>query len=522
MNTIKALIQQEHKDSDKYVLMSLIRFTDLKDVVLFTCKANPRNSSTDNYSSFVKENYEYYQRRVDTSRIIQIEQFIRNCILSEHYGYSITSLFPTSLILAVNEDDGNKIDCTGDACELELCNNIFIVDGQHRLMAMKSLYEKLDRQIVLSDEDEVVYHFLKAYKFNCVLLVNYDLWEQGQVFVNVNFKQKPVNKSLYYEVFGSQYNEDPKMWKQNHVYLAHSLTKVLNENVKSPYYERIRMIGTGKGYVSQAFFVEALIRQFSINGIWSIYKESNGRQGDVKHMAVELLSFFTAVKDAFADYWPSMEEEKGRIICKTTGTGAFVRLMTDVRAAASEDIIDSLYLNEISVSNKYYNFALSIFRRLSKSKAQQLFGPDAKFAGNSGKGAEVKMYKELRSELFSQNNKIFTSTINLPLTLDEVAAQLQEYLWLNVQDDLDCLGYRYDFDELSELEVENSCEFEHFYELKVNFVSGVTIYMSNEDNTGVRMSFPTSVSIKMERLFDKWVINEDSLRFKFDTQKYYM
>ena len=46
--------------------------------------------------------------------------------------------------------------------------------------------------------------------------------------------------------------------------------------------------------------------------------------------------------------------------------------------------------------------------------------------------------------------------------------------------------------------------------------------MSNEDNTGVRMSFPTSVFIKMERLFDKWVINEDSLRFKFDTQKYYL
>ena len=118
MNTIKALIQQEHKDSDKYVLMSLIRFTDLKDVVLFTCKANPINSSTDNYSSFVKENYEYYQRRVDNSRILQIEQFIRNCILSEYYSYSITSLFPTSLILAVNEDDGNKVACNGDACEL--------------------------------------------------------------------------------------------------------------------------------------------------------------------------------------------------------------------------------------------------------------------------------------------------------------------------------------------------------------------------------------------------------------------
>ena len=151
-----------------------------------------------------------------------IESFIRQCILSEKLGYSITALFPTSLILAVNEDDGNEVKRSEDLCQVELRDNIFIVDGQHRMMAMKSLYEKLRKQISLSEDDQIILNYLQSYKFNCVLLVNYDLWEQGQVFVNVNFKQKPVNKSLYYEVFGSQYNEDPKMWKQSHIFLAHS------------------------------------------------------------------------------------------------------------------------------------------------------------------------------------------------------------------------------------------------------------------------------------------------------------
>lgn len=519
---IKAAVQQEHKNSGKMVLQALIPFVELKDVVLFTCKANPTSSVFNNYDSVVEENYEYYQRRIDSKRIFQIEQFIRKCIISEQLEYSVTALFPTSLILAFNEDDGNKIILDDNSCDIELLENIFIVDGQHRMMAMKSLYEKLQRQLILSSEDQDIIDFLNNYKCNCVLLVNYDLWEQSQVFVNVNFKQKPVNKSLYYEVFGSHYNEDPQMWKQNHIFLAHSLTKVLNENKKSPYFRKIKMIGTGTGYVSQAFFVEALMRQFSLNGIWSIYKESRNTDGDVKYMAIELLSYFAAVKEAFADYWPNNVEDKGRIICKTTGTGAFVRLMSDIRNKASNDIVNSLYLNEVTISDKYYNFVLCIFRKLSKSKAEHLFGRNAQFVASSGKGSEVKLYKELRSELFSHNKKVASSIISLPFKLEDVTAQLQEYLWLNVQNELDSLGYRYDFDELSGLVVDEYNKLGNTYKLIVRFTSGVTIYMNNEDITGISMSFPTKANVIMEEKSNKWVLNEDSLSLEFDTQKFFM
>lgn len=520
MSKITTLIQQNHANAGKMVLQALIPFMELKDTVLFTCKANPRQSINEDYSVIAKENYDYYQRRIDEKRLYKIETFIRQCVLSEKNGYSITALFPSSLILAVNEDDGNTIENISESsCVLSLSRNIFIVDGQHRMMAMKSLYDKLTTVVSLSSDDQAILQFLKGYKFNCVVLVNYDLWEQGQVFVNVNFHQKPVNRSLYYEVFGSQYSEDPNQWKQNHIYLAHNLTKVLNENPKSPYLNQIKMIGTGKGYVSQAFLVEALMRNFSLKGIWSIYKTSKTQSDDVRYMAVELLSYYAAVYDVFENYWPKPGAVDGTIICKTTGTGALVRLMTDIHNDASASTLNSLYTKEICVSQEYFDHTIRLLERVPKESRETLFGEKSKYSGSSGKGTEVNLYKELRSLVFNDNLTMVDQDSSLPV--DEIAAQLQQYLWQHVESDLDCLGYRYEYEDLTDLIIDKySAIDENTMRFNVSFDSGITIYMDNEDETGYSMSFPSKASLTMLKDCGKWQLNEESVRASFDTSEY--
>lgn len=343
---IKAYIQQVHPNAGKMVLQALIPFRNLRESVLFTCKANPNSHYGDDKKVIAKANYEYYQRRIEPSRIASIEKYIRESIISEKLGYSVTALFPSSLILAFNEEDGNTISINEGSCDIALNSNVFIVDGQHRMMAMISLYDKLKRLLLKTPEEEQIIAFLDTYKFNCVLLVNYDLWEQGQVFVNVNFMQKSVNKSLYYEVFGSHYQEDPSKWQQNHIFLAHSLTKYLNVNKSSPFYGNIKMLGTGKGYVSQAFFVEALMRNFRLNGIWSIYRNPLSKDSNVTFMAVELLSYFIAVRCSFNKYWPDCNNHIGTIICKTTGVGAFIRLMKPIRELLPVTVIEGLKMKE--------------------------------------------------------------------------------------------------------------------------------------------------------------------------------
>ena len=61
--------------------------------------------------------------------------------------------------------------------------------------SLKEEYPKLTNELVLD--------YIKQFEFNCTILLGFDKWEQGKVFADVNFNQKPVNKSLYYDIFGS-------------------------------------------------------------------------------------------------------------------------------------------------------------------------------------------------------------------------------------------------------------------------------------------------------------------------------
>lgn len=70
---IKAYIQQVHPNAGKMVLQALIPFTNLRDSVLFTCKANPNSHYGDDKKVIAKANYDYYQRRIEPSRIASIE-----------------------------------------------------------------------------------------------------------------------------------------------------------------------------------------------------------------------------------------------------------------------------------------------------------------------------------------------------------------------------------------------------------------------------------------------------------------
>ena len=56
---------------------------------------------------------------------------------------------------------------------------------------------------------------------------------------------------------------------------------------------------------------------------------------------------------------------------------------------------------------------------------------------------------------------------------------------------------------------------------KMAFNSSVTIYLDNEDDDGVTLSFPTEASFEIQNNGKKWEINEESIRSKFDTSSFY-
>lgn len=525
---MRAFIQHKHADSDKMVLQALVPFKELKEHALFTSKANP-NDSTSNYKMLAEESLEYYQRRIDNERLKEIQMFIIRSISDEQNNVSLATLFPTSMIIAMPlEEEDVHVD--GDEINIEMKGNVFIVDGQHRLMAMLLLYKTLlDENTIKTDRVKYMIKYLEDYKFNCTILVNFDLWEQGQVFINVNFKQKPVNKSLYYEVFGSEYREDSQDDKRNQIYMAHCLVKELNEQKNSPFRNKIKMLGTGKGYISQAFFVESLLPFFKVKGIW--WKNPIGynvSEEEYEGYLTELLSYFYAISEVFKKYWPAEDDVKGTIICKTTGVGAWLRLLQYIHRV-SEDVftMDIPYTKKGEICESYCEYMKEVLAPILK-EADAIFGTESEFASGSGKGFEVRMFKRLRSILKKikcatiegKNISVATSLGSEQISIDDIVEQLQSYYWTSEDGELASLGHHYEYEEMEDVDLISATVDDGTVKCKISFNSSVTIYLDNEDDDGVTLSFPTEASFEIQDNGGKWEINEDSVRSKFDTSSY--
>lgn len=525
---MRAFVQHKRADSDKMVLQALVPFTVLKEHALFTSKANP-NDSTSNYKLLAEESLEYYQRRIDNERLKDIQKYIIRAVSDEQNNVSLATLFPTSMIIAMPlEEDEPQVE--GDEIKIELKGNVFVVDGQHRLMAMLLLYKTLlDENTLKTDRVNYMIKYLEDYKFNCTILVNFDLWEQGQVFINVNFKQKPVNKSLYYEVFGSEYREDSQDDKRNQIYMAHCLVKELNGQKNSPFRNKIKMLGTGKGYISQAFFVEALLPFFKVKGIW--WKNPIGytvSEEEYEGYLTELLSYFHAISKVFEKYWPAEDDDKGTIICKTTGVGAWLRLLQYIHRV-SDDVFtaDIPFTQKGEICESYSEYMKEVLTPILK-EADSIFGEKSEFASGSGKGFEVRMFKRLRSilkkiqcaKIEGKNISVATSLGSEQISIDDIVEQLQSYYWITEDGELASLGHHYEYEEMEDVELITAMVDDGTVKCKMAFNSSVTIYLDNEDDDGVSLSFPTEASFEIQDNGGKWEINEESVRSKFDTSSY--
>lgn len=526
---MRAFIQHRRADSDKMVLQALVRFTDLKEHALFTSKANPNDSSS-NYKRLAEESLDYYQRRIDNERLKDIQKYIIRAVSDEQNNVSLATLFPTSMIVAMPLEE-EELNVEGDEINIEFKGNVFIVDGQHRLMAMLLLYKTLlDPNTIKTDRVVYMIKYLEDYKFNCTILVNFDLWEQGQVFVNVNFKQKPVNKSLYYEVFGSEYREGQPDDKRNQIYMAHCLVKDLNELEVSPFRNKIKMLGTGKGYVSQAFFVESLLPFFKVKGIW--WKnpiDYTVSEAEYEGYLTELLSYFYAISKLFKDYWPTKNDTKGTIICKTTGVGAWLRILQYVHGVSEEDFTrDIPFTQKGEICESYCEYMKDVLSPIL-NEADTVFGEKSEFASGSGKGFEVRMFKRLRSilkkikyvKIDGESISVASSLGSETIGVDDVVGQLQSYYWVNEDGELASLGHHYEYEEMDGVELVSAMIVDGMIKVNMSFDSSVTIYLDNEDDDGVTVSFPTEATFELQDNGGKWEINESSVKTKFDTSGFY-
>lgn len=415
MKAINGLVLSGDVRSQKLVVQACIPFLDLSRHSVFSYMRDPNeNPYKNDNEDDAKEKNKFYQRRIDTKRISKIKDFIRNSILDEVNGRRAVAVFPTAMILSYADENTNYQ--VGGFVPLKFPYEVYIVDGQHRLYAMQELYkDACSFTLFNTDKDKenrIVKEYIENYKFNCTILLNFDLWEQSQIFVEVNFNQRKVSKSLYYDIYGMYYNDSYVNDPRNYIYVAHMLVKHMNGSEDSPLKGKIKMLGSGIGLVSQSCFAESLIRNMSSRmSIWRIDSDENTGKPSYKYMAMELKAFYQEVENVFSDIWP-VENKHLSIICKTTGISAMVRILGYIHQnVLSADICQGLKEANADIVPQYKEVVHDELMKLYYER-HRLFGLNGSYSKTGGKGIEKSLYRDMCEILSAKVENLAEDTLS--------------------------------------------------------------------------------------------------------------
>jgi DGQHR domain-containing protein len=194
-----------------------------------------------------------------------------------------------------------------------------VLDGQHRLLALHALNQQGENVGI---------------EVPAVLFDSLDARQIVELFVTINAKHTRLNPSHIISLAGRKLYPDPNQA------LAHDVIRSLNEDESSPLVGEIKMLGTGRGRVSQAPLAEEIV-----DFLETVEKVGTGaRLSEIRSGAKRFfLNYMKALSTTFPQAWV------GRKYSIKTGAAlrAFIRVAPDVMARARELRRDPFDLNAI-------------------------------------------------------------------------------------------------------------------------------------------------------------------------------
>lgn len=252
------------------------------------------------------------QRDASKSRIKEIASFCSNT----------DSVFPTPIIVSVYnnivelDEENNKISFDDNTIIGE------VLDGQHRLLG-------------LEDSDN-------SSHFNMPVVFMFGLTpeEKAYIFSIINSKQTKVNQSLLYDLFELTSKRSPQK-------TAHEIARSMNSMQESPFFNRLKMLGTKDvgqdlATLSQGTFAQSIMLLFSKHPNKDkerLYNDEpiDSEDGTVLRMYFYkerdevilkvLLNCFTALSRVFSEEWGTPSKY---ILCKTTGFRGVIKSLPSI------------------------------------------------------------------------------------------------------------------------------------------------------------------------------------------------
>ncbi len=239
-----------------------------------------------------------------------------------------------------------------------------VLDGQHRLLALHAL----------SQSGETF-----GIEVPAVLFDTLDARQIVELFVTINAKHTRLNPSHIISLAGRKLYPDPNQA------LAHDVIRSLNEDETSPLHGEIKMLGTGRGRVSQAPLAEEIVELLeTVEKVGGAARIQELRQGAKRFF----LNYVKAIAGVFPNAWA------GRKYSIKTGSAlrAFIRVAPDIMARARELRRDPFELHAIRDTIKPWGERLRDRRFETEGEWKQ------KLAGGTRGTVEV-LTRELRDAL---------------------------------------------------------------------------------------------------------------------------
>ncbi|WP_426361414.1 DGQHR domain-containing protein [Mammaliicoccus sciuri] len=297
---------------------------------------NYTNKLKDKLNVKVSNEDEGIQRRTDIKRISEISNYIIN---------SDGIIFPTPIVLAFNvfenENSSKYYNFSENYIEFSDSVEFTIIDGQHRLAGCVEFFNKYDKDIELP----------------ITLIPNASLSTATKLFIDINGNQRKVNKSMIYDLYDNIEENDIESIKK---YI--SVVKILNDRVTSPLHNKIKVLGTGTGSISQAFLVDYIQNAY----------ENIDKNKDMQSIYSEMFIYFKVISEIYEKYWCN-----NSVILKTNGIGALLLLFPKVYSEFKNSNMEykEFILNYFSY-RKNFNWSNEEYSKGTGKKIQKIIAFD--------------------------------------------------------------------------------------------------------------------------------------------------
>jgi DGQHR domain-containing protein len=322
------------------------------------------------------EDYIGIQRQLNNKREKEIGKYVN----------LVDATFPNSIILAISSEFAEYDSETQIMRIVHKDDVAKVLDGQHRIAGLR-YFEKTGKQFQV-----------------CVsIYIDMEIEDQAIVFATINKEQKNVNNSLVADLFEFAKTRSPQK-------TAHNVARALNQKEKSPFYRKIKILGTAnradRETITQDTFVKSVIQYISNDPQTDrdLYKRNVANKKfklplvegkelekyffrnlfiedlDDVHIAQILYNYFHAVQKRWPDAWDVLQPNI--ILNRSTGFIALMRFFKNAYLSFNK-------IGEVITKEDFYK----IFLRIDLKDED--FNKDRYVPGSTGQSV---LYKDLLSK----------------------------------------------------------------------------------------------------------------------------